>query len=87
MLRAAGRFKRSSYPLSTVTVQDEGQVLEEKWKQWAASESHKRYVMIPWFLDGNPYPFTDISKTMLSSVSSGRPNFNDLVVFSNHVLC
>lgn len=42
MLRAAGKFKRSSYPLVSVTPEDEGSDLEEKWEKWAAQESYKR---------------------------------------------
>jgi hypothetical protein len=44
MLRAAGRFKRSSYPTVDVTEEDEGAALDEKWKQWADLESYKRFV-------------------------------------------
>lgn len=42
MLRSAGRYKRSSYPHSTVRLEDYGQVLEEKWNLWSNLESYKR---------------------------------------------
>ncbi|KAF2111901.1 hypothetical protein BDV96DRAFT_581966 [Lophiotrema nucula] len=44
MLRRGGRFRRSSYPIFAFGPEDEGVVLERKWRAWAEQESFKRLV-------------------------------------------
>jgi len=41
-MRYRGRFQRSSYPAITVSENDLGNVLEEKWRSWYEAESWKR---------------------------------------------
>ncbi|EHY53325.1 hypothetical protein HRR83_003533 [Exophiala dermatitidis] len=43
-LRAGGHFRCANYSPITVTVEDEGEILETKWKQWIQQESFKRLV-------------------------------------------
>ncbi|KAF2798430.1 hypothetical protein K505DRAFT_414368 [Melanomma pulvis-pyrius CBS 109.77] len=42
MLRRGSRFKRSSYPILEFAPEDEGFVLERKWRVWVQQESFKR---------------------------------------------
>lgn len=42
MMRYRGKFQRSSYPLINVDASDEGEALEQKWRQWSEAESWKR---------------------------------------------
>lgn len=44
MCRRASRFLRSSYRAIVPLEDDEGDVLEDKWKLWAYQESLKRYI-------------------------------------------
>ncbi|KAI1368727.1 hypothetical protein F5Y08DRAFT_227730 [Xylaria arbuscula] len=44
MMRYRGRFQRCSYPALIVNENDQGDVLEEKWKSWYEAESWKRLV-------------------------------------------
>ncbi|KAL2404119.1 hypothetical protein ABEF95_001445 [Exophiala dermatitidis] len=43
-LRAGGHFRFANYSPVTVQVEDEGEILETKWKQWVQQESFKRLV-------------------------------------------
>ena len=43
MMRRDGRFWRSSYPSIIVNPEDEGEVLQQKWKDWIHQESVKRF--------------------------------------------
>lgn len=42
MMRYRGKFQRSSYPSVVVGREDEGKVLEDKWRVWSELESWKR---------------------------------------------
>ena len=42
MMRYRGKFQRSSYPSVVIEREDEGKVLEEKWRVWYELESWKR---------------------------------------------
>ncbi|KAJ6193592.1 putative C6 transcription factor RegA [Bipolaris maydis] len=44
MLRRRGFLKRSGYPNLTVLPNDEGLVLDKKWREWVGRESRKRLV-------------------------------------------
>ncbi|KKA28170.1 hypothetical protein TD95_004226 [Thielaviopsis punctulata] len=44
VLRSKNRYRRAAYPHVEVHADDEGQVLEEKWKTWYNRESWKRIV-------------------------------------------
>jgi hypothetical protein len=44
MLRRGGRFKRLNYPRQIFGSEDEGFVLERKWRAWVEQESFKRLV-------------------------------------------
>lgn len=39
-------FQRCMYPAITVSASDEGDVLEQKWLNWAAAEQWKRSVLV-----------------------------------------
>lgn len=43
-MRYRGRFQRCSYPALILNENDQGEVLEEKWKSWYEAESWKRLV-------------------------------------------
>jgi hypothetical protein len=42
MLRGGGRYRRSTYTTVIPYKEDEGEVLEEKWRRWVIQESFKR---------------------------------------------
>lgn len=42
MLRGGGRYRRSAYTIIIPCKEDEGDVLEEKWRRWIVQESFKR---------------------------------------------
>ncbi|TLD10122.1 hypothetical protein PgNI_06364 [Pyricularia grisea] len=44
MMRYRNKFKRSYYSRIVVTPEDQGEVLEQKWKHWREQESWKRLV-------------------------------------------
>lgn len=44
MLRRGGMLFRSGYPPITLRPEDEGQILEDRWRSWIRNESHKRLV-------------------------------------------
>ncbi|EAT85333.1 hypothetical protein HBI56_072050 [Parastagonospora nodorum] len=44
MLRRGSRFRKSNYPILVFEAEDEGLVLERKWRSWVEQESFKRLV-------------------------------------------
>ncbi|KAG8665827.1 hypothetical protein FPOAC1_010628 [Fusarium poae] len=44
MMRYRGKFQRSTYPMLSVTADDEGANLEQKWRTWVDMEKWKRFV-------------------------------------------
>ncbi|KAI0021456.1 hypothetical protein F4780DRAFT_737475 [Xylariomycetidae sp. FL0641] len=64
MMRYRGRFQRSLYPIITVDEGDEGDVLEEKWRQWYTMESWKRLVFHCYLRDAQTSMTTLSSPTM-----------------------
>lgn len=44
MMRYRNKFKRSYYSRIVVTAEDQGEVLEQKWKHWREQESWKRLI-------------------------------------------
>jgi hypothetical protein len=42
MMRYRGKFQRSSYSMISVTPDDEGANLEQKWRTWVEMEKWKR---------------------------------------------
>lgn len=42
MMRRDAKLRRSSYPPITVSPEDEGDILKQKWRDWAQQESYKR---------------------------------------------
>lgn len=51
MMRYRGKFQRSKYMANAVGPEDEGNVLEEKWKAWHERESWKRLVFHAYLRD------------------------------------
>ncbi|KAI0863352.1 hypothetical protein F4860DRAFT_83408 [Xylaria cubensis] len=64
MMRYRGRFQRSSYPAIEVNESDQGEVLEEKWKDWYELESWKRLAFHCYTRDAQTSMTTLASPTM-----------------------
>lgn len=79
MLRAAGKFRRSSYPSSTVDINDEGEVLKEKWRRWVEQESWKRLVFHCFVRDAQASMTTLVNPVMsYAELALALPESRDL---------
>ncbi|KAI0482199.1 hypothetical protein GGR56DRAFT_618982 [Xylariaceae sp. FL0804] len=65
MMRYRGRFQRSSYPTVAVSENDEGEILEQKWRQWYELESWKRLAFHSYLRDAQT-SMTTLSSPIMS---------------------
>ncbi|KAL0938789.1 C6 transcription factor [Colletotrichum truncatum] len=71
MMRYRGKFQRASYPLVEVSMSDEGEVLEKKWKTWCERESWKRLLF---------HCFVRDAQTSMTTLTNPSMSYSELTL-------
>ncbi|GKT42350.1 early growth response protein 1 [Colletotrichum spaethianum] len=71
MMRYRGKFQRASYPIIEVSMSDEGEVLENKWKVWCERESWKRLLF---------HCFVRDAQTSMTALTNPSMSYSELTL-------